>query len=135
MPEKTTVSAEELSKLRQREKFYRFVCENLSDVIFVYNVHESRYEFVSPNVFDLVGYPPDDFYRDPTLFRHEWESVVPRPVAGIAHPDSRIRVWLTAKDGTRKRLEFVQTPIYGIQGNLVGVIGVARDVTDPPLEL
>ena len=39
--------------------------------------------------------------------------------------------WVTfAVDGCRKLLETVKTPMYGADGDLIGVLGVARDITE-----
>lgn len=46
--------------LRISEKRYRFLTENTSDVIWVVNVRENRYAYVSPSVFQLRGFTPEE---------------------------------------------------------------------------
>ncbi|MGK7927284.1 MAG: PAS domain S-box protein, partial [Spirulina sp.] len=38
--------------------------------------------------------------------------------------------WATYPDGTRRRLETLKTPFIGADGEVLGIIGISRDITD-----
>ncbi len=46
--------------IRESEAKYRFLADNISDVIWVYNLAQARWEFVSPSVQKLRGHSVDE---------------------------------------------------------------------------
>ena len=64
-------------ELRASEQRFRLLAENARDVVFRYALREHRYEYMSPTVERLTGYPAQDFYDDAALFQR------------IVHPDDR----------------------------------------------
>jgi PAS domain S-box-containing protein len=120
--------------LRESEARFRLLAENAQDMIYRYRLLPRRgYEYLSPAVFRITGYTPEEHYADPDLARRITdpedvpllETVVrdggkPRPIV----------TRLTRKDGTRGWVETHHTPIYDGQGRLVAVEGIVRDITD-----
>jgi PAS domain S-box-containing protein len=64
------------SQIKESEERYRSAVENISDIIY-HAAANGAFNFVSPNVETLVGYPAEDFYRSPDLWRT------------LLHPDDR----------------------------------------------
>lgn len=52
----------------RREARLRMLAENSRDVYFSIRLPEARYEYISPSVEALCGYPPEAFYRDTGTF-------------------------------------------------------------------
>lgn len=57
------------AELKENERGFRLLAENATDVIFRWMVAENRYDYISPSVQDITGYPPEDYYQDPRLIR------------------------------------------------------------------
>ncbi len=64
------------SQIKESEERYRSAVENISDVIY-HAAPNGTPTFISPNMEKLAGYPPQDFYRSPDLWRT------------LLHPDDR----------------------------------------------
>ena len=57
-----------------KDRFYR-ITENVNDVVYRLVLPELRYDYISPQLKELIGYDPDEFYRSPLFIRK------------IIHPD------------------------------------------------
>ncbi len=73
-----TKAAEELQRETQRR--FQALVERLPAVTYVENAETGRYEYLSPQIEELSGYPVQEWLDDPRL----WEKVL--------HPDDRERV-------------------------------------------
>ncbi len=61
-------------QLVESEERFRLLAENARDVIFRWLLQEHRYQYVSPAVFTLTGYPPEDFLKNQHLLE---ELIIP----------------------------------------------------------
>jgi PAS domain S-box-containing protein len=83
----------------------------------LYNAPES--EIIGRTDYDFVSKELADFFRD-----HDRAAVV-------AGKPSMNEEWLSFGDGSHQGLyETVKTPMHDRDGNLVGILGVARDITE-----
>ncbi len=97
-------------------------------------VPEPRLEYMSPAAELTTGYTPDEFYADPSLMLG---SVHPddraAALAQFADPRSarrRLRLRWQHRDGSWGWTEHRIVPILDEASRLVGVEGVARDITE-----
>jgi PAS domain S-box-containing protein len=117
-----------------RESRFSLLADHAQDVIFRYRfLPAPAFEFVSPSIATVLGYPPSALYADAGL------------MARLVHPDDR---HLLERDPARPRvadtvvmrfchadghwvwLELKSTPVLDAAGTLVAVEGVARDVSE-----
>ena len=92
-------------------------------------VPKRGYTFISPDVEEIVGYPPAAFYEDPDFDltivhpadRHKIEMMDRNPVRSVT-----LR-WI-ARDGSVVTLEFHNVPVVNEAEDLVAMQGVARVV-------
>lgn len=126
--------ASQAAELAARESRFRLLAEHAQDVISRYRVLPTPgFEYVSPSVEQVLGYPPAAFYADPAL------------MAQLVHPDDRHLLWpdpgsppladlvvlrLLHADGHWVALEQRSTAVLDPAGTLVAVEGAARDVSD-----
>jgi PAS domain S-box-containing protein len=121
--------------LAESEASFRRLVENASDIIYRLRIEPSvGFDYISPSVETVTGYPADDFYRNPGLLR------------SLIHPDDLPRVDRTPeelredrgtivarwrhKDGSFRWVEARSTGISDDNGKIIAREGIARDVTE-----
>ncbi len=135
--------------LRESEEHYRFVAENVGDVLWVMDAGTQRFTYVSPSVMQLRGYTPEEvmaqpvsesltpdslqlvqelmtkrllrFKTDPHLLQSTTDPQ--RPVAFVNEADQPCR------DGSIVHTEVTTTWSRRPDGQLQ-IIGVSRDITE-----
>jgi PAS domain S-box-containing protein len=97
---------------------------------------KGRVEFVSDGAFRLLGYRAEDFIRDPALWSNlmhpeDRASVIEqtREIYRLQEPRIRTYRLRQASSGEYRWIEDSTVPLLDEQGTLVGIAGVARDVT------
>ena len=126
--------ARQASQLEARESRFRLLAEHAQDVISLYRVIPTpAFEYVSPSVETVLGYPPGAFYADPGLIArliHPDDRRLLQPDPGATQLAEVTVMRLCHADGHWVLLEQRSTPVLDAEGKLVAVEGVARDVTD-----
>lgn len=119
--------------LEESERKFRLIAEKASDLIYRIELYpEQKFSYVSPSSTKLTGYTPEDHYANPNLGFE------------LVHPDDRekLRDLLEHVDGSPLVLRWIKkngevvwaeqlnVPIYDIDGRLIAIEGIARDVTE-----
>jgi PAS domain S-box-containing protein len=129
------------NQLKQSEEKFRMLAENALDVVYRFALRpEPKYEYVSPSIYNLTGYKPEEFYADPNLgFRIIYpedrhilgnsEALIFKngPIQNVKEPNIKLR-WIK-KDGTIVWTETVNTPVRDNDGKIVAIEGISRDIT------
>jgi len=127
--------------LCESEHKYRFITENIGDMVRVFNIATQRYTYVSPSVERLTGF--------------NVEETMQQTLKDVLHPDSfaELMRWLPTlieqylhgdetgktrslilrqrrKDGTWMDVEVVATPLLDDKGEFTEILGVMHDITD-----
>jgi PAS domain S-box-containing protein len=120
--------------LRHREAQFRSFAENSNDVIWITDAREYRLVYVSPSYERIWGRSRDEIYGDLTNFitfvhpedrdrvRESWQKCAHKlsiQEYRILRPDGEI-VWIRDRG----------FPIYDDSGNLLGLGGIAEDISD-----
>ena len=73
--------------LADSEAKFRRLVENASDIIYRLRIEPSvAFDYISPSVERVTGYPADDFYRNPQLLRSLiHDDDLPRDVRALRH--------------------------------------------------
>ena len=126
--------------LQSSEAQYRLLAEHIEDVIWIMDIKENRFVYVSPSVFQLRGYTPEEVMAAPVS-----DALTPQSARDMAE-------WLAAETqligkgeyDQRKQSYYVEQPCkdgttiwtevstsYVVDGNGVPtqLIGVSRDIT------
>ncbi len=128
--------------LRTSEGRYRLVVENINEIIYQVAIEDennplrAKVEFVSGQVESIVGYPAEEFLREP----HLWLSIIYEDdLPEIAESSRRLvadrsggtRVYrvLHGRTGEHIWLEDKVVPGFDERGRITGYFGVARDIT------
>ncbi len=120
--------------LRESERRYRLLAEHATDVIWTMDM-DLRFTYLSPSVTDMLGYSVEEAMAQ-TL--EEVLTPASLEVAGkalaealaVAEPKDQLELELNRKDGstvwTEVKIAFLRDP----DGRPVGILGVARDITE-----
>ncbi len=123
-------------EVRASEERYRGLVERMSEVVFRLSMPDAKYEYMSPSISPLLGYPAEEFLDNPLLFLK------------VVHPDSldyftkafgemvesnlfsTIEYRIIDTSGNTKWVSQSNSPVYDDEGNLIAVEGICRDVSD-----
>lgn len=120
-------------KLAESEALQSALIQNIPDMIWlkdqngVYLSCNQRFErLLNAREADIVGKTDYDFFdRNQAEFFREYD----RKAMAAGKPSSN-EEWLTfADDGCRALMETIKTPMFDAEGKLIGVLGIARDIT------
>ena len=128
-------------ELQRSESQLRFLSENMADVIWTMDM-EFRTTYISPSVERVLGFTPEEWMQLPFDQMSTAESVereytaLQRELAieasSAADPDRTLTVdvEMYCKDGSTLWMEMVIRAIRDDIGNLVGMLGVSRDISE-----
>jgi PAS domain S-box-containing protein len=123
---------------REREERFRRLVENAPDVVFHLDLLPTpRFDYLSPAIEQMTGYPPETFYADPAFAlslihpedRHRFEA----QNVGLLPGDEPIVYRLVSRTGTETWLEQRQVVLKDDEGKPVAVEGIARARTEQVL--
>ena len=119
--------------LRESEARFRRLAENAPDMIYRVGLQpEPHFEYLSPAVEGILGYPPEHFYEDPARAR----KVLTHPERSILGVDPDADAPLAAvlemihRDGSLRYVERRAVVVRDRDGQAVAIEAIARDVTE-----
>ncbi len=126
--------AHEQTALRDSEAKYRRLVEGLKEeYIFYQHDTAGKFTYLSPSITNLLGYMPDDFrarYHELLTDAPINQEVARRTelsLQGIQQPVYEVEV--RHQDGSPRRLEVLEVPLFSDDGTALGVYGIAHDIT------
>jgi PAS domain S-box-containing protein len=128
-------------RLCDMQKNYALVSENTEDVIWLYDIQEDRFPYVSPSVFKLTGYTPDELSHQTmktALSDSSYErlsSLIQDRHNSIISGNTTDRFFTTVveqihKNGSVIQTEISTTLITDDDNRIIQILGVSRDITE-----
>ena len=127
--------------LRKSETRYRLLAENAADVIWTVDM-DLHSTYISPSVFDLLGYTPEEFTALPLdkvtspasleIVLREFDEEMMLETSDWADPN-RTRTFEVEdihKDGSVIWVEERLSALRDVDGRWTGILGVTRDITN-----
>ena len=121
------------ARLVESERRVARLLENITDVVYHFRLSPNPgFEYLSPSITTLVGYAPEEYIADPEL---AWRTIHPEDAAGLErllgfeHDRATHTIRLVARDGRIVCTEHRVSAVRDQEGRLIGIEGVARDVT------
>jgi len=125
--------------LQKSEARYRLLAENIGDVIWTLDL-AGNVTYVSPSVERLLGYAPEEAVRmsleqlltpaSAAKLRQLIGEIVAAAAAGGPIAAGRVELENIDRNGARKWAENTYELLHGPGGELVGILGVCRDMTE-----
>jgi len=120
--------------LEEREKRYRILTEENSDVIWAIN-SAGKYTYVNPAIETRLGYKREEILGQSVeiilaeelipLFRQSQQYIMKHN----ALPQKSFEFKMIAKDGTKVWVEAIPNLLFDDDGNPVELMGISRDIT------
>jgi len=124
----------EKQKLSKSESKFRHLIEDLRKDYFLYQRScDGSYRYVSPSVFDILGYSQQEFLNNHHQYitddpcNREAEKCFQLAVSGVEQK-TYLMNFSHAKASLRE-LEITEHPVFDKQGAVIAVEGIAHDVT------
>lgn len=120
--------------IREREQRFRALSENAPDIIYTLNV-DGRFLYVNPAWEKILGYQKKDvigkFFAD-FLKKEDMERFVPvfSYIRDNRQTITDLYVPILHNDGTERLFYMSGAPEADSEGNVIGVVGTFKDVTD-----
>jgi PAS domain S-box-containing protein len=126
--------------LRESEQRYRWLAENVEDVIWVRDASWQRYTYMSPSIQRMLGYQPAEMLEKPMEeFMTAASCQIINQMAGEMlqaeqqgsgdNEARRFELEWIRNDGTTLWAESTMRSLHDSDGCLIGMVGVTRDVT------
>jgi len=129
---------------KDRDKLYQLITENAGDVIWIMDVDQGKFTYVSPSVQKLRGYTPEEVLNQPVsdvLTPESYQFILDNlglRLEEFSRGNDSMRVMVhevdqICKDGSIVHTEVVTTLMTDDQGRVNEILGVSRDITERKL--
>ncbi len=121
--------------LLESEKRYRRLLDNSPDIIFRMSLPDRKFEYVSPAVEQITGYPPEDYYSQvgllEKLFHPDWQEYFKKEwnalLKGKVPPSYEYLI--IDRAGKTRWLRQTNMRVTDESGHPVAVEGIITDIT------
>lgn len=131
-------------KLELQSNLYNLITSNTNDVIWLLDLKENRFKFVSPSVKKMRGLSPEEMIGKPfseALTRESYQkikSTLTNLISGYESGNETARIYSIEVDQPRKNgdiinTEAVLTLLKNSDGKVEEILGVSRDITERKL--
>ncbi len=134
-----TIEREKITEaLRESEERYRFLTENILDVIWTADL-EGNLTYISPAIEKMSGYTLKEFIAMPLsehFDREDYNAMMARLAEELEKPPAEqvrsaiLQARVKAKDKCGVPVKLNISWLFDAQGNIIGVQGSTRDITE-----
>jgi PAS domain S-box-containing protein len=120
--------------LKESELMLRSIIEHSNELFYIHDTHHT-FTFLSPQTLQILGYTSEEMMI-------EWTTLLtanPINKLGMEITDNALRTGVRQppyilevyrKDGTKVWLEIDESPLKDGQGEIIGIVGAARDISE-----
>ena len=130
------------AEVKTSEARYRYLAENITDVIWAMELDGSRFSYMSSSVQQFRGYSPEEAVRlsleetvtleSAQLAQRVIEEELRLDQTGTADPhrSRTLEIEHRCKDGSTKWAEVRGSFVRDAQGKAIGLLGITRDISE-----
>ena len=126
-----------VNRLKESENRFRLLAENSSDVIWIMTL-DNRFTYISPAIFHVIGYTPEEVLQltlEDIMTVESYKTIMQiigtelqKPV-DERKPSITLDMEMKCRSGEIRQVEISASWAHDVNGDLIGVQGVTRDVT------
>jgi PAS domain S-box-containing protein len=128
-------------KLQESERGFLDLAENLDQIVYIFDFKTQKYKYISPIATKILGYHLDEFYESSwreIVYKnihpqdtHLYRNLLSKIEKGLFDtPFLQVRFRMKRGDGEYAWLQDSMHPIYDVDGNLIRIEGIIKDVTE-----
>ena len=136
-----TAHRKKVRVVQESQAFLKFIAENAGDILWTYDFETDRYTYVSPSIITLRGFSPEEALQQRLLDALTPESaekarkLVSQRIEALKKGDMSAKFGIdefeqVRKDGSIILTEVMTTFVTDERGQVVGIVGVARDIRE-----
>jgi PAS domain S-box-containing protein len=126
--------------IQKSERLYRLLANNMTDVVWIYDIPSAKFVYVSPSVNLLLGYTPEELLPKPVSevlteeSYHLLAEKIPKYISdyrnGIGNPYQSTRIDQIHRDGSVIPIEIVTSFLRNSDGEITRILGSSRNISD-----
>jgi len=136
------INARSFKKIRESETKYRLLSDNISDIIWVLDLFQSKFSYVSPSIEHILGYTSEDFIQlspeeifPPQSLKHakaviSEELDIEKTGTADLSRSRTIELKQYCKNGSSIWIEVTAKFIRDKNNRPTSILGVSRDITE-----
>jgi PAS domain S-box-containing protein len=120
--------------LKESEEKFRGIIEHISEIFHISD-RKGDIIYISPGVKEVLGYEADEFLEEWKIYLTD-NPINQRGIEILEHTlstgeksDPYLHEFFH-KDGSKRLIETNESPLLDEEGHVIGIIGVARDITE-----
>jgi PAS domain S-box-containing protein len=120
-------------RLQPNRRLFQTIIDSVGDLIYVKNrdgaylaCNAASEKFIGLSESEQIGKTDFDFFgrEIAEIIREKDRQIL---ATGLEH---QVEEWVTYPDGTRRLLDTKKAPFYGPDGEIAGIVGISRDITE-----
>jgi len=127
--------------LKETESLYNIISENTEDVIWILDVKSQKFSYVSPSVYHLRGYTPEEVIDqgvEEVMTPEDYQYIkehLPQRIEQFLQGNHELKVMRSEvnqyhRDGSVVPTEVMTTLLVDDNGKVTEVLGVSRNITE-----
>jgi len=127
-------------QVQKSERLYRLLADNMTDVIWIYDIEPAKFTYVSPSVNQLLGFSPEELLSKEVrevlteasyhLLLEKMSGYISDDTKGIGNPYETTRIDQVHRDGSVIPTEIVTSFLRNSDGEITRILGSSRNISD-----